>query len=628
MRRSLGRPAPVAWWRYRNADLALGLLAIPLLIEASLRGQETVRSAVAGLDPIGLVLPILGLGGIAVAELRLLPLSAPAIRRLAQGVPARLTSWRIAGQPAEHAGVAILLALSLGVGIFASVYASTQSANALDRVAYATGADVRISMEPVGTPALLRSTLGGMRGVSAMTPILRKTVRFPSSADTVTTFGVDPMTFAKAAWSRPGLTTPELGTALQALEGPPPNVSLLGEPTTLRLWVRGINQPATLSAAVDDDKGQSTTASFGSVNFDGWQQLSAQLTFSAPPTYPLHLRSIEATSPGGGGAIALSGLEAVSATGATTIEAFDHVTGWWARDSSGVMFTPGIKRPRGDVQGLEVPLPANGSLTYSPPFGDEPLPMLVSKLTLDRFGLQLGESIPILVNGNEVIGKLIQAVDYVPTLYPDDDFLVVPLDRALSRFAVAGDEPMIPNELWLLLTPAAEEQPAILPAGSGISFVVYREYEQAAALHDPILIQLRANLAIGFASALGLAVLGFAVHFLLVTRRRISEHAILLANGLDPEDIHRGIALEQLAVTVFGLVAGIALAVVAIVVLLPSLQLGNNPQDVVPPTVIHLDGRQLAVAALALALAMIVLAILTRRAGSSVNVVQELRRLG
>jgi hypothetical protein len=62
--------------------------------------------------------------------------------------------------------------------------------------------------------------------------------------------------------------------------------------------------------------------------------------------------------------------------------------------------------------------------------------------------------------------------------------------------------------------------------------------------------------------------------------------------------------------------------------LLPSLQLGNNPQDVTPPTLIHLDGEQLAAAALVLALAMIVLAMFTRRAGSTVNVVEELRRLG
>jgi hypothetical protein len=392
--------------------------------------------------------------------------------------------------------------------------------------------------------------------------------------------------------------------------------------------VRGIDQPATLSAEVTDAKGQSTTAPFGTLAFDGWRQLSAQLTFSTPPTYPLQLLSLDANSPGGGGAIALSGLESVSAAGVTTIEKFDHVSGWWARDSSGVMFAPGIKRQRGEVQGLEVPLPSNGSLTYYPPFGSEPLPMLIAQQTMGRYGLQVGDSIAILVNGNEVVGTLVQAVDYVPTLYAADDFVVVPLDRALSRFAAAGDEPAIPNELWLSLKPIAKAQPLSLASASGVSFVVYRASEQSVALNDPILIQLRANLAIGFGSALGLAVLGFAVHFLLVTRRRLSEHAILLANGLDPADIHRGIALEQLTVAVFGLVAGVALAMIATLVLLPSLQLGNNPQDIIPPTVIHLDGGQLAGAALVLALAMTLLAMFTRRAGSSVNVVEELRRLG
>jgi hypothetical protein len=410
------------------------------------------------------------------------------------------------------------------------------------------------------------------------------------------------------------------------LTGQPPFINLLGEPAALRLWVRGIDQPASMGAVVRDANGQLSIVTISALEFDGWQQVQGQITWSNPPAYPLELLSLDFDSSGSGGAIALSRLEAVSAAGATTIETFEHVTGWWARESDGLMFAPGIKRPHDDVQALEVPLPANGSLTFYPPFvGD--FPMLISRWTMDRFGLQLGESIPILVNGKEVVGKLVQAVDYVPTLYPDEDFVVVPLDRALSRFAASGDEPAIPNELWMALTPVAQAQPAAIPQATGVSFVVYRAYEQSAALNDPILIQLRANLAIGFASALGLAVLGFAVHFLIATRRRLSEHAILLANGLDPEDIHRGIALEQVAVAVFGLLAGLLLATVATVVLLPSLQLGNSPQDVIPPTVIHLDAAQLAAGGLALALSMALLAIVTRRAGSAVNVVDELRRL-
>jgi hypothetical protein len=628
MRRSLGRPAPVAWWRHRNADLALGLLAIPVLIEASLRGQETVRSAVSGADPIGLVLPILGLGGLAVAELRLLPLSAPVVGRVARGVPARLTSWRIAGQPAEHAGVAILLALTLGIGVFASVYASTQTSNTLDRVAYATGADVRISLDPLGTPAVLRTELAAVHGVAAVTPILRKTVRFPDSADTITMLGADPLTFAKAAWSRPGLTTPQLGPSLQAMSGQPPVIDIPGQPTSLGLWVFGMTQAATLAAVVHDSNGQVCACSFGSVAFDGWRRLEAPLTFPSPPAYPLELHALRADSPGSGGVIALSSLDALSAAGAVSIERFEQVSGWWARESSGLMFAPGIKRARADVQGIDVQLPASGTLMYYPPFASQSVPMLMSRVTMDRFGLQSGQSVPLVGDANQVVARLVGGIDFVPTLYPDDDFIVVPLDHALSAFAAAGDESIIPNEMWLALKPSVQAQAVATPPMTGVSFVVYRTFEQSAALNDPILIQLRANLAIGFASALGLAVLGFAVHFLIATRRRLSEHAILLANGLEPDDIHRGIALEQVAVVVFGLLAGVLLAIVATFVLLPSLQLGNSPQDVIPPTMIDLDGMQLAVGGLALAVSMAIVALLTRRAGSAVNVVDELRRLG
>ena len=127
---------------------------------------------------------------------------------------------------------------------------------------------------------------------------------------------------------------------------------------------------------------------------------------------------------------------------------------------------------------------------------------------------------------------------------------------------------------------------------------------------------------------MALAALAFAVHFLIAARRRLSEHAILEANGLEPGVVRTGIAIEQGIVVLFALAVGCALAVTLIVWLLPSLQLGSGPSDLVPPTVLSADWLALGTSGLVTVAVAGALAWAIRRAGTSVDVMDELRRLG
>jgi ABC-type antimicrobial peptide transport system permease subunit len=172
------------------------------------------------------------------------------------------------------------------------------------------------------------------------------------------------------------------------------------------------------------------------------------------------------------------------------------------------------------------------------------------------------------------------------------------------------------------------EMVARLLRDPNVSFVQDRSAEEASALGDPLFLALQANLAIGFATSLTLAALAFAVHFLIAARRRLSEHAILEANGLEPGVVRTGLAIEQGIVVLFALVVGCALAVTLIVWLLPSLQLGSGPSDLIPPTVVHEDWSVLGLSALVTVSLAGALAWAIRRVGTSVDVMEELRRLG
>ena len=482
MRRATARAASVAWWRWRNLDLALALLAIPLLAEAQLRSQVAVRNASSGQDLVGLALPVAAMALLGLAALRLLPLFARAYRLAPRDLAARLSGLRMTRQPTEHAGLALLLALAVAIGAFAGVYSSTERQNIVDRVAYNVGADLLVSYEDYAPRAAMTDDLAKIEHVASSTQVLRKTLYAAGSSTAITALGVDPHSFLATVWTREGLSTPALGQSLNRL---------------------------------------------------------------------------------------------------TT--------------------------PRSD--GL--------------------IPVLMSQATMSRLGIKTGSDLYLYIGNRGSKAIVVGALDYVPTLYPGtEDFLVMALDQALAVASGNGTFNVAPNELWLNVSGDQRAAMAAFQHDPSVAFVLDRGAAQTSALSDPLFLELQANLAIGFVMALALAALAFTVHFLMAARRRLSEYAILEANGLDPDIVRTGMAIEQAIVVVFALAVGCVLAVTLVEWLLPSLELGSSASDLVPPTILHADWLALGVAALVSLGIAGSLAWAIRRAGTAVDTVAELRRLG
>jgi predicted lysophospholipase L1 biosynthesis ABC-type transport system permease subunit len=366
--------------------------------------------------------------------------------------------------------------MAVALGAFAGVYSATERQNIVDRAAYKVGADLVAHYADRALPDSLSNDLTKLEQVTASAYVLRRPVQVASGSLMVTALGVEPRSFLATAWTRDGLSTPALGSALASL-------------------------------AKSDSKG---------------------------------------------------------------------------------------------------------------------IPVLMSPVTMSRLGIKSGVDIYFSGDGNNFLITVVGALDYVPTLYPgSDEFMVMPLDQLKAVF---HDAP--PNELWLNLKGDHREMVARLLRDPNISYVEDRSAEEASALSDPLFLALQANLAIGFGTALALAALAFAVHFLIAARRRLSEHAILQANGLEPGVVRTGMAIEQGIVVLFALAVGCALALTLIVWLLPSLQLGNGAMDLVPPTVLHADWLSLGISALVTVAVAGALAWGIRRAGTSVDTIEELRRLG
>jgi len=234
--------------------------------------------------------------------------------------------------------------------------------------------------------------------------------------------------------------------------------------------------------------------------------------------------------------------------------------------------------------------PGAGTVFLRPPATLLALPLLAPASMLDELGVNLGELFPLTLDSFKVPVAVVGLTDHFPTLYPEQNkFLVVPRDGFLAQLGYTGYPRPWPNELWLKSGRAASVAGALRADGADVRQVMTRSEAETAARSDPEQLGLESNLLIGFLAAMTLAVVGFIVHFLVVTRGRLSDYAILQANGMSRDLIRRSLGAERATLLAFAVVAGTGIGLVLAWVLLPSIQLGTDLAQVVPPTLVTVD---------------------------------------
>ena len=84
-----------------------------------------------------------GLALLAPASLRLLALAPAVIGGRGRPLTGTLTAWQLRRHSGQHVRLALLLAFTIAVVLFASTYAATDRAIVTNRTGYQAGADVR-----------------------------------------------------------------------------------------------------------------------------------------------------------------------------------------------------------------------------------------------------------------------------------------------------------------------------------------------------------------------------------------------------------------------------------------------------------------------------------------------------
>jgi hypothetical protein len=630
VRRSASRPVSTPWWRWANLDLLCVPFSIVLLGESRVRGAGQLRDVSASDDPLGLLLPSLAFVLLALASLRLLPLVAALARWRGGDVPGSLAVWQLTRQPAQHARLALLLTLTVAVGVFSSIYASTEHRNTLDRADYQAGAQVRATYRLAQEPPPLGQVLGSLPGVRHSSIALR-TEGNPGRSDLqAVVMGVDPASFPASAWSRSDLNGQPLSRMVGGLAARDPDgIPLPGRPTWISAWVYSSGLDTQLAATLTDGDGRTILTTIGGLAYTGWRQLHAALS----GTYPLRVRNLIVLRHVGdrdAGQIAVSDLGSETRVAETFASADGWVQATAGTNPAPAALGPSGQHPREDGRAsTAVDVESNlGDLYLWPRPSDKPLPTLIASQTLGKLGIGLNESFPLHMDLHGTTVAAIGTLDHFPTLYPgDDDFMVAPLTSLMGRIMRGGGS-LWPNELWLDLGGATSPVVDRLWESTGILEVADRASLESAALSSPLRLALDATLAVGFTAALTMAVIGFALHFVSAARGRLSEYAILQANGLSASLVRRSLMIEEGVLLLHSLVCGVLLGLVFSYAVLPAMHVGDTTSDLVPPTLVTIDPPVVGAALLAVVAGAALVSVLVGRAAARFDLLGQLREIG
>ena len=633
-RRETSRSVLLPWWRRRQLDLLLALVAVPLLA-ASVAFADAGRVGTTT-SLAALVLPGLALFLLSLPVVRGLPLLGRAVWAAKASVPRQLARIELTRHPGQHAHLVVLVVLATATATFAGIFGTTSQRNALDRADYAVGTDVR-------------ATFGGDRpAAEAALALLPKDVvssagyrnyaNLGSTGSEAQILGVDPISFKRIAWTRPDLANQPFGNAIDQLATKEVGGVLLPKGSRdLSIWAYSNSTAASVVARLSDRTGQPVSADFGTLRFQGWKPLLAHLRAGAGPIEePIRFRSVDVAPSTGSElstTIALSKLAAVvPGQPESIVESFESAKDprfrhpgplgpaslWWLSDplssrSLGVA-QPDLTLPLNGRPTLRLSLAARqGGISLRPPlitanyqgdlpFGVPAIPSLAATSTLTRTGIRTGEQFEARIDGVSVPVVVVATFDHFPTLYPEnEEALVLARDPLLATLGQAGHPRPWANELWV----KASNRPAMattLRSAPHVSGVLERGSSEQAALDNPQVLALKANLLLGVAAAAILALLGFLLHFWLLSTVRATEYATLQANGIRADILRASLRLEQTLLLVFCVGLGVPLGLGLAWSLLPSIQLGSDLSDVVPPTIVTIDSGSIAITAVMAAL--------------------------
>ena len=565
------------------ARIPVEVFVLPLGVFAfiELRGGAEPAAGSGDIDPLILLAPTLLLFGASFLALRLLLLLLRLLdRRIGRSrdLSRYLAGRRVGRSPGTGFAAALLLLLSVGLLVVSTSYRAIVLRNHEDAAHAQVGADWRVNVTPPS------NTLSVIRRMPPMTtPVVRTEPQFESGTFELppTAIGIDPATYEEAAWWREDFSPTPLAEILRRLRTPPFGVELPDEASELRLEMEADRSARDLlmTTTVLDGDGVAHTASPQPIEpgartyafaIDGATRLLSitiqRTSLEAPFESSFRLRSLEVD----GRAVALDDWQPLTWRGSS---------GEVSAESSGIRYL--MHSGASNVIGGVVP-------------SSEPLPAIVSPGVASAGG----PVFPASLGGEDVQLDPVVGAFQFPSLIPNAPFVVVSGPALLERAAAVPEAGLVLNEVW------ANGEGDPLPVLRDLGFVP-GDVARTAPI-EGFLAQLPQSLALGmnFVSAAGgaaLVVIGVAAALYFAQRRRDYEFAALRAMGAGSRQIVVTLALEQILLLGFAVVAGLGLGYLLLRLMMPYV--GPSLSVQYPPPVFLMDWTSLGTAIAAIVVA-------------------------
>jgi hypothetical protein len=572
------------------ARVPVELFVLPLGVFAflQLRTGTGPEAGSGELDPLILVAPTLLLFGGSFLALRLLLLVFRALdTRIGRSrhLSRYLAGRRIGRSPGTGFAAALLLLLSMGLLVVSTSYRAIVLRNHEDAAHAQVGADWRVEITP---PADVLTAIHEMPPLT--TPVVRTEPRLEAGTFNLPpiALGIDPAQHAAAGWWREDFSETPLPEIMQRLRTPPFGMQLPAPTSTLTTEIDSGPDVRNLQIAatgVDRDGVVHTSplqpvepgAATYALELDGAVRLFsitiARTSLNSPDEVTFEIGSIEAD----GEPLSLAGWQPLT----------------W-RGSAGTV------EPEGTGARYEMESGASEVIGGIVPSSD-PLPVLVSP----GIASPGGPIFQATLGGQEFQLDPVVGAFQFPSMIPNAPFIVLSGPALLERAAAVPEPGLVLNEVW------AEGDGNPIPLLRADGFI-----PGAVARTAPIegfLAQLPQSLALGMnfvsaAGGAGLVIVGVAAALYFAQRRRDYEFAALRAMGAPSGQIVRTLALEQVLLLGFAVVAGLGLGYLLLRLMMPYV--GPSLSVAYPPPVFLMDWTSLGIAlaailgATALALAL------------------------
>ena len=605
-----------------GADLALVVIAGLAIWQLAHYGGPVTTTTTAGLgiDPLIVAGPALALLAGGVVILRLVPIASRAGERATthgRGLAPAVGTRQVSQRPLRTAGPALLLVMTVAVGILSVVTGVTWRQSQLDQADFQAGTDLRISapsdqLSPA--PAGQGGRYAGLPGVSAISPVLR---------DTGSTGSTDVTVLAADAT--------KLGGILRTSAGRPSGASLArlaaagthaaavpvpGRPERLSIGLRvgraSTGDPIDLTLIVSDALHTSYEVSAGGVPSDGKAHtrvvdLAGLAGHDGVISYPIAVRGFRFSyirpRENPPASLAVTGIRPDAGGGPGSALRVPPGARWSAQATlgsgagipldvrSGGLLTARLPatfdryNPVPQVVGSVVLRNGTTPPAHGRPAPPGPIPAIVSANLAARAHVGVGGLMDLNENGVEQPITVVAIVPALPTTSAGAPAVLVDWSALTDEALGTGGSAPTPAEWWLG-TRGGDTAPAAHAlgahpgwAGATVDRVALRHRLRDAPLGGA----LQGALLLGFGAALVFAAIGFAVNTAVSARERVSEFAILRALGVDGRQVLGLVAVEQAFLVGLGLAGGLLLGVVVARLVVPHVVLTVSATAPYPP---------------------------------------------